>query len=56
MERRTHVDYCERKRQATRQGQRDRRERAARSAKMDARIVEVTLISKPSKQLAFLGV
>jgi hypothetical protein len=72
--RRTHPDYCESNRQATRQRQRDRRQRAAQFAKMDAStalsrvpsgtyrlvpvgaeafakmdawIVEMTLISKP---------
>ena len=72
--RRTHPDYCESNRQATRQRQRDRRQRAALFAKMDAStalspvpsgtyrlvpagaeafakmdawIVEMTLISKP---------
>ena len=51
--RRLHPEYCERNRNAARQRQRDRRRRAAVAtefAKMDAWMVEITLVSTPYGQ------
>ena len=44
--RRTHPQYCESNRLAARQRQRKRRQ-VAQFAKMDALVVEITLISRP---------
>ena len=50
--RRTHPQYCESNRLAVRQRRRKRRRCAAQFAKMDAWIVEMTLISRPYEEAA----